>query len=403
MRKIENSIKNRIQSNKAHTFVVIVPNEAARLIRQRELVEYHNNNSVANLQIYDIENFIQRLYSKVFPPRQTISMGLQHLWLHEITNPDTNSPNSPEYNTFRPVDDSDIPDSTLSLIAKSINHLRDRGESVETITSEQQIESGLINIYQEYEDKLNSTWIDDRGKHLYLANNFDRGYFKRAFPSTQLLVIEGFSILSKSDIEIFKQIARIPDLEVWFRTDCLESNINLYSKIITLVSNFREENVNIDSVFDRYTDDHQYIAENLFQTNSLLENRRDLSNKINVINSSDRSEEVEQIAFLIRKHIDEDNYKLSDICVTFYNINQYQHRIAETFPAFGIPYSLTESIPLNKSGVIKEILSRLTHHETSLGSIYFSSSDDTTFPQSLTPDEFSEHIDTFLKTGYCIK
>lgn len=399
MDNIKNIIKSRIQNNEAHTFVVVVPNEASRLIRQRELVEYHHNNSVANLQIHDIENFIQRLYSKVSPPRQTISMGLQHLWLHEITNPETNSPNFSEYNTFRPVDDSEIPDSTLSLIAKSINHLRDRGDSVDTITSEQQIESGLINIYREYEEKLNSTWIDDRGKHLYLANNFDRAYFKQAFPSTKLLVIEGFSILSKADIEIFKQIARIPDLEVWFRTDCLESNLNLYSKIINLVSNFKDENVNIDSVFDRYTDDHQYIAENLFQTNSPLENRRDLSNKINVINPTDRSEEVEQIAFLIRKHIDEDNYKLSDICVTFYNINQYQHRIAETFPAFGIPYSLTETIPLNKSEVIKVILSRLTPHDTYSGSIYFSSSDDTTFPQSLTPDEFSEYIDTFLKTG----
>ncbi len=399
MDNIKNIIKSRIKNNEAHTFVVVVPNEAARLIRQHELVEYHDNNSVVNLQIHDIENFIQRLYAKVFPPRQTISSGLQHLWLHEITNPETNSPNSPKYNTFRPVDDSDIPDSTLSLIAKSINHLRDRGDSVETITSEQQIETGLINIYREYEEKLNSTWIDDRGKHLYLANNFHRGYFKKAFPSTNLLVIEGFSILSKSDIEIFKQIARIPDLEVWFRTDCLESNLSLYSKIINLVSNFKDENVNIDSVFDRHTDDHQYIAENLFQTNFPLEHRRDLSNKINVINPTDRSEEVEQIAFLIRKHIDEDNYKLSDICVSFYNINQYQHRIAETFPAFGIPYSLTESIPLNKSEVIKEIISRLTPYDTSSGSIYFLSSDDTTFPQSLTPDEFSEYIDTFIKTG----
>ena len=398
MQKIENTIKTRIQSNKAHTFVIIVPNEAARLIRQRELVEYHDNNAVTNLQIYDIENFIQRLYSKVSPPRQTISLGLQNLWLHEIANPETNSLNSSQYNTFRPVDDSDIPDSTINLIANSINHLRDRGESVDTITSEQDIESDLINIYQEYEKKLNSTWIDDRGKHLYLADNFDRRYFKQAFPSTNLLIMEGFSILSKSDIEIFKQIAGIPDLDMWFRTDCVQDNIDLYTNIINLVSNFRDENINIDSVFDRDTDDHKYIAENLFQTNSPLEYRRDLSNKINVIKPTDRSEEVEQIAFLIRKHIDEDKYELRDICVTFYNINQYRHRIAETFHAFGIPYSLSESIPLNKSGVIKEILSRLTPHKTSVGSIYFDDSDETDFPHSLHPDEFSVYIDTFLKS-----
>ncbi len=399
MQNIENTIKSRIENDKANSFVIIVPNEASRLIRQRELVLYHGNNSVANLQIYDIENFIQRLYSNVFPPRQTISMGLQHLWLHEIVDPDNNPLNPSQFSSFRPVDESDIPDSTLNLIANSINQLKDRGESVDSVTSDQQIDADLIRIYQEYEEKLHSSWIDDRGKHLYLADNFEKGYFKRSFPSTNLLVIEGFSILSKSDIEIFRQIAGISDLEVWFRTDCLEENINLYSNITNLISNFRDENVNIDSVFDRYSDNHQYLAENLFQTNSPLENRRDLTKKINALYPSDRSEEVEQIAFLIRRHIDEDNCGLNDICVTYYNINQYKHRIAETFHAFGIPYSLSESIPLNKSRIIKEIFSRLTPHQTSLTNLYFDDSDDTNFPKSLDPDEFSEYIDTFLKAG----
>ena len=399
MQNIENIIKSRIENNKANSFVVIVPNEAARLIRQRKLVSYHGNNSVANLKIYDIETFIQRLFANVFPPRQTISMGLQHLWLHEIVNPDHNPLTPSEFSSFRPVDDNDIPDSTLNLIANSINQLKDRGESVDTVISNQHIDADLIRIYQEYEEKLHLTWIDDRGKHLYLADNFEKGYFKRAFPTTDLLAIEGFSILSKSDIEIFKQIAGISDLEVWFRTDCFEDNTNLYTNIANLVANFRDENVHIDSDFDRYTDDHQYLAENLFQTNSPLENRRDLTKKINVLSPSDRSEEVEQIAFLIRKHIDEDKYKLSDICVTYYNINQYKHRIAETFDAFGIPYSLSENIPLNKSSIIKEILSRLTPHQKSSTSIYFDDSDDTTFPQILNPDEFSEYIDNFLNTG----
>lgn len=398
MQNIENTIQTRIQSNEAHTFVIVVPNEAARLIRQRKLVEYQDTNAVANLQIYDIENFIQRLYYKVSSPRQTISMGLQNLWLHEIANPENTSPDSSQYNTFRPVDDSNIPDSTLNLIANSINHLRDRGESVDTIISEQNIESDLINIYQEYEKKLNTTWIDDRGKHLYLAENFKRGYFKKAFPSTNLLIIEGFSILSKSDIEIFKKIAGNPDLEVWFRTDLVKDNKDLYSNIINLISNFNDEDIKIDPVFDRDMDDHRYIAENLFQTNSPLENKIDLSNKINVVEPTDRSEEVEQIAFLIRKHIDEDKYGFSDICVTFYNINQYRHRIAETFHAYGIPYSLSESIPLNKSGVIKEILSCLTPHKTPLVGIYIGDRSDTDFPHSLHPDEFIEYIDTFLKS-----
>ena len=63
MQDIENILKTRIQNELAGSFVVIVPTDSARLQRQRELVGYHPNGAVANLRVYDIENFVQRLYN----------------------------------------------------------------------------------------------------------------------------------------------------------------------------------------------------------------------------------------------------------------------------------------------------------------------------------------------------
>ena len=71
MPNIEANLRTRIENNEAHTFVVIVPTDSARLNRQRELIDYHPNRAVANLQVYDIQNFIQRLSNQVRPARNT--------------------------------------------------------------------------------------------------------------------------------------------------------------------------------------------------------------------------------------------------------------------------------------------------------------------------------------------
>ncbi len=390
MQDIENTLKTRIENNEASTFVVIVPNDAARLKRQRELIGYHPNRAVANLHVLSIEDFVQRLYNQVRPPKHHISSGLQNLWLHEIAGSETDT-----YEVFRPVPIKTIPDSTLSLIATTINNLRDRGDTAQDIDAE----ADLSNIYTRYEARLQNRWIDDKGKHLHLANHFEYNFFKKAFPRADLVSVEGFSVLSKSDIKLFTNIARMPDIEMWFRTDCVEDNSDLYRNIIDLVSDFRTAGVHIDSDYERNPDKHQHFAENLFRTNTIPENKIDFSEKIKVVKPADRTEEVEQIAYLIKQHVSSGECKLGDICVAYYSLGQYQQRITEIFHAFDIPYSLSESIPLTKSEVVKAIFSRLSSIRDLLGDPYFSVVELTPPSSPCHPKEFQEYVEGLLKNG----
>ena len=187
-----------------------------------------------------------------------------------------------------------------------------------------------------------------------------------------LLLLKVFTLISKADIKLLKHIAEISDIEMWFRTDCVEDNKALYNNIIDLVSQFKDTDACIDTDYGRDPDQHQHFAENLFKTNVTLDHKTDLTDKINVLEPADRSEEVEQIAHLIQKQVSSTDCKLSEICVVFYNMNNYQQRIAEIFPAYGIPYSLVESVPLMKSEVVKEIFSQLSPRREPLKDIYFS-------------------------------
>lgn len=405
MQDIENTLKTRIQKDQADTFVVIVPTDSARLHRQRELVSYHPNRAVANLRVYTLGSFIQRLYDQVRPAKSHISQGIQNLWMHEIANPPPDNPDAHRYDTFRPNQNISVPDSTLSLIADTINRLKEYGEDALNIgngESQHSNQNDLVRIYNDYETKLKDQWIDEQSKRLYLANANDFGSFMiKAFPRVDLVVVEGFTALSKTDTKILTHIAKMPRIEMWFRTDCVEENEDLYKNIINLLSQFRDVNANIDADYARDPEQHQHYADNLFQTDNSSVPAVEAPH-IKVLKPADRTEEVEQIAHLIRKRVSEGHCKLSEIGVACYNMKQYERRIAEVFPTYGIPYALVERLPLTKSEVVKAIFSRLSVHQTPLENVYFSEIEPASHTSRFHPNEFQRYVEDILKKGEVI-
>ena len=407
MPDIENTLKTHIQNDQAGSFVVIVPTDAARLHRQRELVGYHPNRAVANLRVYTLGSFIQRLYDQVRPAKLHISQGVQNLWLHEIANPQSDNPDAYRYDTFRPNQNVPVSDSTLSLMADTINRLKEYGEDTLNIgngESQNPTEDDLVRIYNNYETKLKDRWIDEQSKRLHLANTKNFGsLMSGAFPRVNLVVVvEGFTVLSKVDIKILTHIAKMPNIEVWFRTDCVAENQALYKNITDLVSQFRAVNANIDPDYGREPERHQHYANNLFRTdNPRVTPIAD--SHIKVLEPADRSEEVAQIAHLIQKHVSEGHCKLSEICVASYNMGQYERRIAEIFPTYGIPYSLLERLSLTRSEVVKAIFSRLSSRRVPLNDTYFSDVEPASHTSRFHPNEFQRYVDDLLKDGAVVQ
>ena len=406
MENIENTLKTRIENNAADTFIVIVPTDSVRLKRQRELVGYHPNRAVLNLRVYTIVDFVQRLYRQVRPARTYISEGIQNLWLYEIANPQPNNPNAYRYDTFRPNRDISVPDSTLSLVVDKINHLKERGETSEDIAADNPTKADLARIYNDYETKLENGWIDEQGRHLYLANNFEPKFMRNAFYGVNLVVVEGFTVLSEANTKILTRISEMPNIKMWFRTDYVPENRTLYENIGALVSQFTDANAIIDPDYERDPTQHKHFAEHLFRTDNSRTKSVTASKptpEIKMMRPADRSDEVEQIASLIQKRVSEGHCKLSDICVAYYNIGQYQQRIAETFPAYGIPYSLVESTPITKSEVVKSIFSRLSSDRTALGDAYFSEVEPASQTHPFHPNAFQAYVDKLLNNGNVVQ
>lgn len=401
MSEIESRLKTEIQNNSADSFLVIVPNVPSRQNRERKLIGYHPESAITNLQVQEIVGFINRLYSQIRPPRRHISSGIQRLWLNEITGSDKESLNN--IDTFRPIQIGSVPDSTLSLIVDTINNLKGRIETQLEFVEESQTRTELDTIYRSYENKLGSQWIDEQGKHLFLAENFDEKFFKSAFPRVNLVVVEGFTVLSKANIELLKQIANIESIEMWFRTDCYFKNKDLYWNVVNLVKEFEDSGVKIDANFERESELHHYFAENLFNSNNKGVKGKDLSEKIKLLKSSDRSEEVETIAHTIKTLVEKENCNLKDICVTYYNISKYQQRITEVFSDYDIPYTLSEKVSLAKSTLVKEIFSLFTSNRDLHPNVYFTDNQNILEKKSYSPQEFLDCISNILNESKTLR
>ena len=402
MQNIESILKSRVREDSAETFVVIVPTTAARLKRQRELLQYHPSRTVANLRVHTFAKFVQRLYAQLETneKRVEISTGLQTLWLRELVDEKAQQ-------AFSPVQDVPVPDSTLSLIVNTINYLNARGTDAEGwsgLASDARkmhnpYLTALTELYEDYQDKLNPNWIDEQGMHLFLATQFKPKMMTDAFPGVSLVSVEDFDVLSKADIKLLAQIADIPNMQVYFRTDYQEGNPALFGHVENLFQELRDSKVITDELLPPRLERIAHFAQNLFQSHSDASSRLKLHEKIKLVRPEDRMDEVEQVAHLIRQRIKNGACQPDDICVTYHNPEMYLQRIAEIFPEHGIPYSVMEAHPLAQSPVVKAIFSSLTENAVPNEPPYFSAVEMPPREREMTPEAFEAYFTQLLEQG----
>ena len=399
MQNVEDILKSRIREDSAETFVVIVPTTAARLKRQRELLQYHPSRTVANLRVHTFAKFVQRLYAQLdrHEKRVRISPGLQTLWLRELVDEQAQQ-------TFSPVQDVPVPDSTLSLIVDTINYLKERGTDAEgwrglASDARNPYLTALTKLYRDYQDKLNPNWIDDKGMHLFLATQFKPRMMTDAFPGVSLVSVEDFDVLSKADIKLLAQIADMPNMHVYFRTDYQEGNPALFGHVENLFQEIRGSKVITDELLPPRSERIAHFAQNLFQSHSDASSRLKLHEKIKLVRPADRMDEVEQVAHLIRQRIKNGACQPDDICVTYHNPELYLQRIAEIFPEHGIPYSVMEAHPLAQSPVVKAIFSSLTENAVPNEPPYFSAIDMPPREREMAPEAFQTYFAQLLEQG----
>ncbi len=380
-RPVETILRERLERGDGNTILFIAPTEQARLKQQRECLERAPRHAAAGLNIHTFESLVDR-FARRTGLQRPVSRGLQMLWLRDIVD-------NGRYPSLKSNSEIPLPERTIAELLNAISRLKAEGIDASQMRSESsdsefrnltavtESRADFISIYEKFSERLGSRWIDWTGAIREVADQLgeasDRSnqLMHRSFPGVDLVIASDVDISCGADLSVLEGMARLPGLVTYISFDWNAENDALfghmkqsYTRLLDLGFHEMDEPENRPS---RFADSARYLSQHLFRKIPGAvpsDEKVDLTNRITLLKTRDRVKEVEAAAELIKGSSSD----LHRICLTYYNLDRYAPLINEIFPIYGIPYTLTETIPLSISRFAVAFLSLLDSIEGNLTS-----------------------------------
>ena len=391
--QIDSKILERIRSGQGSSFLYIVSTQRTVKRLTKKFLELAGE-VYFEPQIYTLKTLSAELYRRFGSGRKKISDAVQTIMMQGIVN-------QMELEYLRPDPEISVPQGTIVRLVEMINRLKTAGVSTDILESDLDEASeseakklnDILRIYKRYEQELRKNkenkLIDQADIFREVAYLLSKSSnpFKTLFPEVDLVVVSGYDVFSAYNFKIIDSIALIKGIDTYVALDLNLSNQGLFGHLIENYQNF------IDSGFQEISRsiekaDRVYFSCNLFSDDELSE-RIDLTDKISLIKTKTREDEVETIAKLIKnvmakgqenkgageqmsrwagEHSEIRNLKsrksaISNqqsairIGVAFYQLEIYAPLIREIFPVYGIPFNIDTGYELSNSPVVISILS----------------------------------------------
>lgn len=353
-------INQMVDENRVDEILFLVPTN--RWIRnlKRVLIEKSPNQAVSQIRIETLTTITAKLFGEIKPFR-LLSDASATVFIKQIAS----SKNFKSLSAYR----DEIPFGTLDKIRNVIAEYKKHGISPADLLRESQklqspeLEKALdiAEVYEEYQrkcEKLNAYEVGD--VYLALTNiEYDelRNSFKKVFAGVAYIFVDGFSELTRLEVEIISKLSDLTKLFISF--DYNTKNNLLYSHLDKCYSNLYEKNFReiFNPEIESGTSFQNLLAEYLFFRSP--KEKFDYSKKVTKIVAHNKEKEVELIAKEIKKIIIDENIEPHTICVAFNIIQDYSVLVRDIFEKYGIPHNLTDRIALQSSAPITALISYL--------------------------------------------
>ena len=383
---VEDLIRERLENGNGNTLLFIVPNEQARLKRQRECLGHVPRRAVAGLNIYTFESLVKRLstHASVEPP---VSRGLQMLWLRDIVD-------SGHYPSLKSSPTIPLPQRIVTELLNAIIQLKTSGvdasqmrtassdSAFRSLTTDTATLADFITVYEDYNKLVGDRWTDCESVHGGIANRLateeDRGnqLIRSAFPNVNLVVVEFIDGISGANLSILEGIVRLPGLAMYIKFDWNAENDTLFGHLKQNYTRFLELGFHqvseLENRSSRNSTVVRHFSRNLFRKIKGVQpsvEKLDLTNRITLLKTHDRVKEVEAVAELIKERT-QNGFPSAphSVCLTYFNLERYVPLIREVFPIYGITYALHEATPLSTSPFATALFSLLDTIEENVNS-----------------------------------
>ncbi len=209
-------------------------------------------------------------------------------------------------------------------------------------------EKDLIEIYREYEERLDERGVDYRRalESFFDQVTEDNLYSGFGFEKGTSFVYFGFSYLTPLEVKFFKYLLRYAAQSIFLQCaddEASEQSRRIETSLTEVLAEFSPRQLVILPSGSNHSDPFAPAARSLFQSSEQTPGRHNLA--INIRKENNRYLEVVAMATHIKK-LEDTGADLNRIKVILPEYDLYSTIIGEVFPQYSIPYTLSKGLPL---------------------------------------------------------
>ncbi|NLT50910.1 MAG: hypothetical protein GXX85_08350 [Ignavibacteria bacterium] len=345
-------ISDLINQNKIDNILFIVPTNRKLRNLKKQLIKECPGKTTSGITIETLTTLSVKLLKNLIPFSEASEAAMAVMLKTSINNLELG---------YFGGKGSSIPDGTLERIKNVISEYKKNLVSPEMLFREAEKLTPLEKrkakdialIYDSYIKScktLKSLEIGDIYRELIIQDKkLIKKSFESLFPKVKTAFISGFNQFYKPEIEIISYISDFLQNELFVNFDYYVNNQMIFSHLNECFYFFEKKGFR--QVFDKSASP-SYEFKNIIRENLFLKKNfcTDLfKEKVTLIESKNRVEEVELIAKEIKLLLKEGKTEPSEICVAFNLISNYSSFVRDIFSSYGIPLNLTDRIHTDSS------------------------------------------------------
>ncbi|MGD8781451.1 MAG: exodeoxyribonuclease V subunit gamma [Ignavibacteria bacterium] len=357
------AIDQKFKKRQLNELLVIVPTKRKARNLKKEFIARSESKSLSMINIETLGTLSEKLLAaeRLFIP---LSEAADSVFIKQ-------SISEVKLQYFKYKND-EIPRGSLDKIKNVISEYKKHNISPEKLMGEaENLELNekskaldIADIYKNFNEKckkLNAFEIGDIYSELNkLSSQRFMEIFREIFKDTDLIIINGFDEFTAHEIEIIDKLSQINSIDTFVYFDYYSFNPLMFSHLdkcynALIKKGFKEINDTTKEVLPGFVSS---IRENLFKPKK-NEVSRKFSDKIHLLKTLDRNNEVTCIAKIIKEKIIKDNVEPGNICLVFNDITKYSSIVKNVFRNCEIPFNLTDRISLDRSLPVTAIISLL--------------------------------------------
>lgn len=361
-------ITGKINSECLDELLIIVPTNRKARSLTKEIISASKLKSTGKINVETLTTFSENILKNLknfIPLSEAVSTVLINRTARDLKS---------KLKYFRLYHD-DIPHGTLERIKNLISELKREGVDSERLlndledlsVSDRNKAEDLSLIYSEFVKKcrdFNALEVGDIYKEVIELNENDfEKSFNHYYNKVNFVVVNGFDEFTNPEVELINKISEtVKNLFINF--DYYSGNDSIFSHLDDSFNKILKRGFKqIEDLSEK--DESKFITTT---KRKLFNNQEeilisDYQNEITKIKAKNKLKEIELVAKEIKQLITKENAEPHKICVSFNLIKNYSSYVRDIFNTYGIPFNLTDRIPLQNSLPIIELINFLEIQE----------------------------------------